>query len=167
MSAISSAATGKLGDRWIQAGASPTSVRKGLMAMGNIGIGVVLLLITSTTGWRFLGMLMLTGIFLGISTCNSWVFSQSLAGPRMVGRWVGVQNFVGNVAGAFAPVLTGLLLHKTGSFYWPFFITAIVAWIGAIGWYFVVGPLVEVDWEKNPRSIPPISADAASRVPSP
>ena len=167
MSAISAAATGKLGDRWIQAGASPTSVRKGLMAIGNMGIGVVLLLITSTTGWTFLGMLMLTGIFLGISTCNSWAFSQSLAGPRMVGRWVGVQNFVGNVAGAFAPVLTGLLLHRTGSFYWPFFITAIVAWIGAIGWYFVVGPLVEVDWEKNSRGIPLISADAASRVSPP
>jgi len=112
-------------------------------------------------------MLMLTGIFLGISTCNSWVFSQSLAGPRMVGRWVGVQNFVGNVAGAFAPALTGLLLQKTGSFYWPFFITAIVAWIGAGGWYFVVGPLVEVDWEKNSKSMPPTSADAASRVSQP
>jgi MFS transporter, ACS family, D-galactonate transporter len=164
MSAIATAATGKLGDRWIQAGASPTSVRKGFMVIGNIGIGVVLLLITSTTGWTFLGMLMLTGTFLGISTCNSWVFSQSLAGPRMVGRWVGVQNFVGNVAGAFAPALTGLLLQRTGSFYWPFFITAMVAWVGAVGWYFVVGPLVEVDWEKNSRSISPISADPASGV---
>ena len=160
MSAVSAAATGKLGDRWIQAGASPTSVRKALMAIGNIGIGVVLLLITSTTGWTFLGMLMLTGIFLGISTCNSWAFSQSLAGPRMVGRWVGVQNFVGNVGGAFAPALTGLLLERTGSFYWPFFITAIVAWIGAVGWYFVVGPLEEVDWEKKSSGVPPLSADA-------
>jgi MFS transporter, ACS family, D-galactonate transporter len=167
MSAIATAATGKLGDRWIQAGASPTSVRKGLMVIGNIGIGVVLLLITSTTGWTFLGMLTLTGIFLGISTCNSWVFSQSLAGPRMVGRWVGVQNFVGNVAGAFAPALTGLLLERTGSFYWPFFITAMVAWVGAIGWYFVVGPLVEVNWEKNSRSVSPISADPASGVSQP
>jgi len=167
MSAISTAATGKLGDRWIQAGASPTSVRKGLMVIGNMGIGVVLLLITSTSGSTFLGMLMLTGIFLGISTCNSWVFSQSLAGPRMVGRWVGVQNFVGNVAGAFAPAVTGLLLQRTGSFYWPFFITAIVAWIGAAGWYFVVGPLVEVDWGKKSRGMPPISADAASRVSQP
>jgi MFS transporter, ACS family, D-galactonate transporter len=138
------------------------------MAIGNIGIGVVLLLITSTTGWTFLGMLMLTGTFLGISTCNSWVFSQSLAGPRMVGRWVGVQNFVGNVGGAFAPVLTGLLLERTGSFYWPFFITAIMAWIGAVGWYLVVGPLEEVDWEKKLRSMPlPISADTASRVSPP
>jgi hypothetical protein len=74
---------------------------------------------------------------------------------------------VGNVGEAFAPALTGLLLQSTGSFYWPFFITAIVAWIGAVGWYFVVGPLVEVDWEKNSSSMPPISVAAASRVSPP
>src|SRR5215472_16247615 len=165
MSAISSTVTGRLGDRWIQVGASPTIVRKRLIAFGHIGIGVALILIMKTTGPLFIGLLALTGMFLGISICNSWAFSQSLAGPRMVGRWVGVQNFVGIVGGAFASALTGLLLQRTGSFYWPFFITAIVAWIGAVGWYFVVGPLVEVDWEKNSRSLPLISS--ASRVSPP
>lgn len=161
MSAISSAVTGKLGDRWIQAGASPTFVRKGLIAFGHIGIGIALILIAKTAGLVFIGMLALIGIFLGISICNSWAFSQSLAGPRMVGRWVGIQNFVGNLAGAVAPVLTGFLLDRTGSFYWPFFITAIVAWIGAVGWYFVVGPLEEIDWQKSSGSIPSISNSTA------
>lgn len=162
MAAISSAATGKLGDRWIQAGASPTSVRKGLIAFGHVGIGIALILIVKTTGLVFIGMLVLIGIFLGISVCNSWAFPQSLAGPSMVGRWVGVQNFVGNLAGASAPILTGLLLDRTGSFYWPFFITAVVAWIGAIAWYFVVGPLDEVDWEKYSRKAPSVPAGTAS-----
>lgn len=162
MAAVSATVTGKLSDRWVQRGASSTSVRKGLMAVGHLGMGVVLLLITSTTGWVFLAMLVLTGAFLGINTCNSWVFSQGLAGPRMVGRWVGVQNFVGNVAGAWAPVLTGYLLGRTGSYYWPFFITAMVAWIGGIGWYFVVGPLEEVDWQKYSRKVSQIPAGTAS-----
>jgi MFS transporter, ACS family, D-galactonate transporter len=157
MSAISSAVTGKLGDRCIQAGASPTSVRKGLMAFGNVGIGFALMFITMTKGRAFIGMLALIGVFLGVSICNSWAFSQSLAGPRMVGRWVGVQNFAGNLAGAVAPALTGFLLDRTGSFYWPFFITAVVAWIGALAWYFVVGPLEEVDWSKYSRMVPAIS----------
>ena len=64
--------------------------------------------------------------------CNSWAIPQTLAGPEMVGRWIGMQNFVGNLAGAVAPALTGYLLDRTGSFYWPFFITAVVAWIGAL-----------------------------------
>lgn len=165
MSAISAAVTGKLGDRWIQAGSSPTTVRKGLMAFGHVGIGIALLLTVKTSGLAFIGMLALTGIFLGISVCNSWAFSQTLAGPRMVGRWVGVQNFIGNLGGAVAPALTGFLLGRTGSFYWPFFITAIVAWIGAIAWYFVVGPLEEVDWQKYSRMLPSIPAGTAPDAP--
>jgi MFS family permease len=90
-----------------------------------------------------------TGAFLGISVCNSWAISQMLAGPRMVGRWVGVQNFVGNLGGAVAPALTGFLLDRTGFFYWPFLITAVVAWIGGLSWWLVVGPLHEVDWDKQ------------------
>jgi MFS family permease len=148
-SAIAAAASGKLSDRWIQAGASPTSVRKGMMLFGHLGIGI-LLLVTVLAPPRFLiAALGLTGAFLGISVCNSWAISQMLAGPRMVGRWVGVQNFAGNLAGAVAPALTGFLLDRTGSFYWPFFITSIVAWIGGLSWWFVVGPLDEVHWEKN------------------
>ena len=40
VSAISSAACGKLSDRWIQAGASPTWVRKSMMVFGHMGIGI-------------------------------------------------------------------------------------------------------------------------------
>jgi MFS family permease len=147
-SAISSAVTGKLSDRWIRAGASPTLVRKGLMLFGHVGIGICLAITVLASGPLFTAMLVLTGAFLGISVCNSWAISQMLAGPRMVGRWIGVQNFVGNLGGAIAPALTGFILGKTGSFYWPFLITAVVAWIGGVSWWFVVGPLDEVDWEK-------------------
>ncbi len=147
-SAVSSAVTGKLSDRWIHAGASPTLVRKGLMLFGHMGIGICLAVTVLASGPLFTSMLVLTGAFLGISVCNSWAISQMLAGPRMVGRWIGVQNFIGNLGGAVAPALTGFILGKTGSFYWPFLITAVVAWIGGISWWFVVGPLEEVDWDK-------------------
>ena len=147
MSAISSAATGKLSDHWIRAGASVTAVRKGCMVVGHIGIGILFCLTVLSTGWAFYLLLALTGVFLGISICNSWAIPQILAGPHMVGRWIGVQNFIGNLGGAVAPALTGFLLDRTGSFYGPFFVSAIVAWIGAIGWYFVVGPLEEVKWD--------------------
>ena len=147
MSAISSAVTGKLSDVWIRNGASVSAVRKGCMLVGHIGIGILLCLTVISTGWVFYVMLALTGVFLGMSMCNSWAIPQILAGPSMVGRWAGTQNFIGNLAGAVAPALTGFLLDRTGSFYWPFFITAVVAWIGGIGWYFVVGPLEEVRWD--------------------
>ena len=77
----------------------------------------------------------------------TWAIPQTLAGPEMVGRWIGMQNFVGNFAGAVAPALTGYLLDRTGLFYWPFFITAGVAGSGALAWTFIVGPIEEVNWE--------------------
>ena len=165
-SAISSAVTGKLSDRWIRAGASPTLVRKGLMLFGHVGIGICLAITVLASGPLFTAMLVLTGAFLGISVCNSWAISQMLAGPRMVGRWIGVQNFVGNLGGAIAPALTGFILGKTGSFYWPFLITAVVAWIGGVSWWFVVGPLDEVDWERARGTISiPASIAAQSSQP--
>jgi MFS transporter, ACS family, D-galactonate transporter len=165
VSAISATASGKLSDRWIQAGASATLIRKGMMLCGHTGIGIVLILTVLAPSRFFTTTLVLTGAFLGVSICNSWAISQMLAGPRMVGRWVGVQNFAGNLGGAVAPALTGFLLDRTGSFDWPFLITAIVAWIGGLSWWFVVGPLDEVDWDKSRAalSIPAYSAAQSSR----
>src|SRR5579862_7696783 len=166
VSAIASAATGKISDRWIHSGGSPTRVRKGLMLFGHTGIGIFLML-TVLTPDRFLtAILAATGAFLGISMCNSWAIPQMLAGPRMVGRWVGVQNFIGNLSGAVAPALTGFLLGRTGSYYWPFVITAVVAWVGGLGWWFIVGPLDEVKWEKTQGGLSiPDCAAAESAVP--
>lgn len=166
MSAISATVSGKLSDRWIQAGASPTFVRKGMMLFGHTGIGVFLVLTVLAPDRLLIAALAMTGACLGISVCNSWAISQMLAGPRMVGRWVGVQNFAGNLAGAVAPALTGFLLDRTGSFYWPFLITAVVAWVGGLSWWFVVGPLDEVNWEKSGArvSIPVFPAAQSSRT---
>lgn len=158
MSAISSAVCGKLSDRWICAGVSPTLVRKGFMICGHIGFGIFLMLTAVTEGRVFIAALALTGAFLGVSICNSWAIPQTLAGPRMVGRWIGAENFVANVCGASAPVITGFLLDRTGSFFWPFVVTAAIAWTGAFGWWFVVGPLDEVDWEKSSREMFPAAA---------
>lgn len=76
----------------------------------------------------------------GISACAIWAIPQTLAGPEMVGRWTGFQNFVGNLGGALAPALTGYLLDRTGRFSWPFFITAGFTGLGALVWTFLVRP---------------------------
>ena len=161
LSAIASAISGRLGDRWIRAGTSTTIVRKGLMVLGHTGVGIFLILSVIAAGKLFFVAIAMTGVFLGIAVCNSWAISQTLAGPRMVGRWIGVQNFIGNLGGAVAPALTGFLLDRTGSFYWPFIITAIVAWIGAAAWWFVVGPLEQVDWDKISRGALGVTASPA------
>jgi len=147
MFALSSIVLGKLSDRWIAVGGSPTRVRKTFATVGNAGMGLFLAASAIAPPPLFVWVLTLAGIFMGLSSCNIWAMTQTLAGPAMVGRWTGVQNFVGNFAGAVAPWLTGYLLDRTGHFYWAFFITAAVVWMGAFSWIFIVGPVEEVKWQ--------------------
>jgi MFS family permease len=126
-------------------------VRKTLASVGYIGMGLFLALTALRPSPTYMWTLATTAIFLGMATCNIWAMTQTLAGPKMVGRWTGVQNFIGNFAGAVAPWLTGFLLDRTGHFYWAFFVTAAVAWIGALSWIFIVGPIEPVDWAPEPQ----------------
>ncbi len=59
-----------------------------------------------------------------------------------------MQNFVGNLAGFAAPAITGVVVDRTGHFFWAFAITAVVAILGSLCWIFVVGPLKQVAWER-------------------
>jgi MFS family permease len=165
MSAIAAMSWGKLADRWIKAGATATQARIAPMVVGHVTIGICLVLTVLAHGPLFILMLALTGISLGISCCSSWAVTQTLAGPHASGRWTGVQNFIGNMAGWVAPALTGFLLDRTGSFFWPFFITAIVAWIGGVAWGGIVGRLVPVDWEHIDRESALISKPTAPALP--
>jgi MFS transporter, ACS family, D-galactonate transporter len=149
--AASATIFGKLSDRWVIAGASPTTVRKSLATAGNIGMGTFLALSGIAPDGLLVPTLALAGAFMGMSSCNIWAMTQTLAGREVVGRWTGVQNFVGNFAGIVAPTLTGFLLDRTGHFYWAFFITTAVVWLGAISWVFIVGPIEPVDWTPHPQ----------------
>ena len=151
LSACSSILFGKLADWWADAGGHPTYVRKSPCILGMIGLGVSLVLAPLTPVNLFVLVLTCVGIFNGMANSNLWAVSQILAGPRMVGRWAGVQNFAGNLAGAVSPALTGFLLDRTGHFSAPFFIAGAVVWCGALGWLFVVGRVEQVCWE--PQSI--------------
>ena len=164
MSAIAAIAAGKLSDRWINSGTAPTRMRKGCLVLGASGVGICLALSAVTEGATFILMLALTGAFLGIGACSTWAVTQTLAGPGAAGRWTGVQNFIGNFAGWIAPMLTGYLIDRTGRYESAFFITAAVAWIGALSWGLIVGPIEPVKWEQltpNPAMLAPPAAEAS------
>jgi MFS transporter, ACS family, D-galactonate transporter len=149
MFAVSALVSGKISDRWIAAGTSTTRVRKTLLGVGSVGLGVSLMAAAVAPDSIFVWVLSLAGLFIGLAGGTCWTVTQTLAGLRLAGRWAGVQNFVGNFAGAVAPMLTGYILGRTGQFYWPFVIAAAVSWIGALSWVIGVGPIEPVDWEKK------------------
>jgi nitrate/nitrite transporter NarK len=89
---------------------------------------------------------------LGVAASNVWAITQRLAGPQVVGRWVGIQSFVGSLSGVVAPALTGFVLQRTGHFYWAFAIVAAVALVGTASYVFLVGPVEQVTWRKKLRA---------------
>ena len=91
-----------------------------------------------------IALLLASSAIYGISNPNIFAAAQTIAGPQAAGKWMGFQNFVGNFAGIVAPALTGLLVDKTGHFFWPFAVTGIVCLIGSLSWIYIVGPIKPV-----------------------
>lgn len=152
LAAASSPICGWLSDRWISAGATATRVRKTFMGAGMVCNGLFLVGCAAAPDRLLVVLLLLTGASFGLVSSNLNAITQTLAGPHAVGRWMGAQNFVANLAGAVAPAFTGFIVGRTGHFYWPFVITSVIAWVGALHWVIVVGPLERVAWKL--QSIP-------------
>ncbi len=150
--ALVAATCGWLSDRWIAAGATPTLVRKGFTSVGMAG--AALFVIPSLfAGPKLTAVtLVLVAASLGVSSSNVWAITQTLAGPRAAGRWTGIENFVGNLGGAVAPVLTGFVLGRTGHYFWAFAITAVVSLLGALSWAFWIGTVEPVVWSSQIRA---------------
>jgi MFS transporter, ACS family, D-galactonate transporter len=145
--ALAAVVVGKLSDRWIRAGATTTRVCKGFMVTGCLMTGAFLVAAVVVPRNVSVGMLMVVGVGFGMVSSNIWAITQTLAGPQAAGRWAGSQNFIGNVSGVVAPALTGILVDRTGHFFWPFVITGAVAWLGASVWAFLLGPIEPVVWK--------------------
>ena len=114
-----------------------------------MGAGIFLLASVVATRNLSIVCLMLSGLAFGLSSSNVWAITQRLAGPEAVGRWCGLQLFVGNSSGVVTPAVAGFLLDRTGHFFWPFLIVSLVFWIGALSWIFIVGPIEPVMWRKQ------------------
>jgi ACS family D-galactonate transporter-like MFS transporter len=164
LAALSSPICGWLSDRWISSGATVTRVRKTFMGVGMICNGAFLVGCAGAPDKLLVALLLLSGASFGLVSSNLNAITQTLAGPHAVGRWMGAQNFVANLAGAVAPALTGFLVGPTEQFYWPFLITSVIAWIGAAHYVFVVGPVETVVWKMQPSAITPAASFGGSSV---
>jgi MFS family permease len=147
--ACSALACGWLSDRWIAAGGTPTRVRKTFTGAGPLIASSLVLVGIVANHAIAVEILMLACIGLGMCTSNIWAVTQTLAGPATSGKWTGLQNFTGNLAGWIAPTLIGLIVQQTGSFFWVFVITSGVTLLGAAAWVFVVGPIRPIAWSSH------------------
>jgi MFS family permease len=146
MSGTSAIVAGWLSDRWIASGLSLNSARKTLVVVGHLGIAVTLVGCAYGSRLEAIACLMVCGIFMGFNSTSIWSITQTLAGPAAAARWVGVQNGLANIAGIVAPLITGSVVDRTGSFIGAFVTAAVVAFVGAAGWGLIIRRVEPVNW---------------------
>jgi MFS transporter, ACS family, D-galactonate transporter len=150
--AASTAVAGTLSFRALARGASVTRVRKACVVAGMGGAALVITVPLIADVRAAVAVLVLTSVFYGIYTSSVWAITQTMAGPLAAGRWTGMQNFVGNLAGIVAPTATGFIVQATGSYFWAFAAAAALALIGAFAYLLGIGQIEPAVWRgRAPR----------------
>jgi MFS family permease len=146
LSAGTSVLTGWISDRWLAAGAGRNRVRKvGLIAGLSLVTGCILACAHVSAVGALLAMAG-CGVGIGIFTPALFASAQTLAGPQAIGRWFGIQNCFGNLAGMTAPLATGMVVDRTGHFAFAFVIAAVMSVAGMIAFGLVVRRIEPIDW---------------------
>jgi ACS family D-galactonate transporter-like MFS transporter len=140
-------------DRLIRRGLSPTRVRRTALMAGLVLCGFFLVLAAAAQDRVVsLVLLVVAHLALGVYTANVWAVTQTLAGAAAAGRWSGIQNAVGNLGGVASPLITGVVVDRTGSFFFAFCGAAAVGALGALAYWFWVPRVEPVRWRSAPAA---------------
>ncbi len=145
--AAASLAAGWISDLWIRRGAAPTRVRRGFIGSGLLLSGGLLMLAAfPKSNAACLALLTASTLSLGLFSSNVWAATQTLAGAEAAGIWTGFQNAIGNFGGILAPVATGFLVARTGSFRLAFVSAGLVLILGFVCYMVLVPQIMPVAW---------------------
>lgn len=147
--AVTAALSGLAADRQIARGGSPTRVRKAYLLTSAIGVAVTIACSAYVEPRATVWLLGAAGVFFGVGTGSLFAMTSTLAGPRAAGRWAGAQNVAGQLAGVFAPLVTGIILDRTGRFSWAFIVAAVWSVVSMFAWGIVIRRVAMVQWPKG------------------
>jgi len=146
LSAAFSLIAGNVADRWMARGASSNLTRKSFIGTAN-AISIVCMLMCALGGPKIaIAGLLLSSVGYGLGGFNLYAIGQTLAGPSAAGKWIGVQNCIGNISGIVAPIVTGVVIDVTGHFTWAFVISACIAAMGLFCWTVGIRRVEPLDW---------------------
>jgi hypothetical protein len=90
--------------------------------------------------------LCVAAVGFGINTSQIFSIGQTLAGKSAGGKWMGVQNCLGNISGIIGPVITGVAVDATGNFISAFVISGAICLIGVLGWGVIIRKVAPLEW---------------------
>ncbi len=157
---VSEPVGGLVADRLIGRGWDETRTRKGIVTVAFL-TGLLLVPAVHVSSSASAIALIYGASLVGLSTGNLLVILQCCAPATDVGLWTGFENFAGNIGGIVAPLLTGFLIARTGSYSAGFMLAPALLLLGLIAYWWVVGPLKPLGApagaasELRPASMPP------------
>jgi MFS family permease len=138
--------TGWLVDRYVRGGGSASFAWKLIMALAHSGSVVFMLMMAWGSQSTAIAAMFGFQVMMGASSAGVYVMGQILAGPKASGRWVGIQNSIGNVPGMISPALTGFIVQHTGHYELAFVAAAVMSALGIVGWIGMVPRLEPLAW---------------------
>jgi MFS transporter, ACS family, D-galactonate transporter len=148
-------------DRIVARGVSVSVVRRSFAVGGTFASTIFIVIAAlSQEAWVAIIALTLAISALSLTTASANAMPIDVAPPHLVSSCASIQNFVGNIGGALAPLITGVLISWTGSFVVPLLFTAAVGLIfGCGGFGLIVNNLDREIGETDRRSIVRFSED--------
>ena len=147
--AVGSFSSGWISDRWIAAGATPNRARKTIFVGTHLIAAAGLLACAYVAPQVAIGCLFVVAFALGAVGPHIFATAQTLAGPKAAGKWVGVQNGWANFAGILGPIITGVIVDRTGGFQAAFVVTAAGTLLGVIGWGLMIRKIEPIAWKAS------------------
>jgi MFS family permease len=146
LATVTCLAGGWLADRWIAAGAATSRVRLAMICSVGLIWFVCMLACGLGNATFAIAALLISSVAMGLGGLNLYTIAQTLAGPRAAGKWMGIQNAIGNLAGIAAPVVTGVLIDWTGTYSLGFLLAGLIAIAGAASWFLLVRRVEPIAW---------------------
>jgi MFS family permease len=133
---------GWIADRLVARGWTETRARKTIITIAFL-TGLLLIPASRVSSAGTAVALIIGGCFVGLATGNLLVVLQACAPRHAIGLWTGIYNTVGNLAGILSPIVTGVLIERSGSYAPPFVLAATLIALGPLAFWVVVGDLPE------------------------
>ena len=135
---------GQFSDWWTRSGRSEAQCRRWMMVVSQFAAAGAILGLAFAHSALAIGLLLcLAGAASAALSLNLYAVAQMFSGPRAAGTWVGIQNAIGNVSGIIGPIVTGIVVQRSG-YDAAFVLTAAVAVVGALWWMVAVPRITQI-----------------------
>jgi sugar phosphate permease len=131
--------SGVLADHLLARGLKPINSRKLPLCIGLVCAAAftVPAAYTASLTWA-IAFISLAMYFVNLASGSAWALVSVAAPRRLVASLGSLQNFGGYLGGSLAPVVTGVIVDRTGSFVYALLIAAAVSLAGAIAYLLLV-----------------------------